>query len=99
MSGAARLGDIGSEHDCFEATAIIAGSEDVFINYQPAVRQGDALASHGCPCANTPHGQHPRSISGGSSGVFINGKPAARLGDEIGCGGSIISASADVMIG
>ncbi|GIC14464.1 putative PAAR repeat-containing protein [Vibrio cholerae] len=43
MPGAARLGDIGSEHDCFPPTPIIAGSGDVFIDGKPAVRQGDAL--------------------------------------------------------
>ncbi|GHY09153.1 putative PAAR repeat-containing protein [Vibrio cholerae] len=42
MPGAARLGDIGSEHDCFPPTPIIAGSGDVFIDGKPAVRQGDA---------------------------------------------------------
>ncbi|WP_336915488.1 PAAR domain-containing protein [Vibrio cholerae] len=59
MPGAARLGDIGSEHDCFPPTPIIAGSGD----------------------------------------VFIDGKPAARLGDAIDCGGTIASASANVLIG
>ncbi|ELB7340364.1 type VI secretion system PAAR protein [Vibrio cholerae] len=99
MPGAARLGDIGSEHDCFPPTPIIAGSGDVFIDGKPAVRQSDALEPHGCPCPKTPHGDHPRAVSGGSSGVFINGKPAARLGDAIDCGGTIASASANVLIG
>ncbi|MBF4246057.1 type VI secretion system PAAR protein [Vibrio anguillarum] len=99
MPGAARLGDIGSEHDCFPPTPIISASSGVFINGQPAVRQGDALQDHGCPCSENPHGSHPRSISGGSSGVLIDGKPAARLGDAIDCGGTIASASLDVMIG
>ena len=35
----------------------------------------------------------------GSSGVFIDGKPTARLGDAIDCGGTILSASPDVVIG
>ncbi|EGR0142221.1 type VI secretion system PAAR protein [Vibrio cholerae] len=99
MPGAARLGDIGSEHDCFPPTPIIAGSGDVFIDGKPAVRQGDTLEPHGCLCPKTPHGDHPRAVSGGSSGVFINGKPAARLGDAIDCGGTIASASANVLIG
>ncbi|WP_336933845.1 PAAR domain-containing protein [Vibrio cholerae] len=59
MPGAARLGDIGSEHDCFPPTPIIAGSGDVFIDGKPAVRQGDAID----------------------------------------CGGTIASASANVLIG
>ncbi|EMN6089450.1 PAAR domain-containing protein [Vibrio cholerae] len=40
MPGAAGLGDIGSEHNCFPPTPIIAGSGDVFIDGKPAVRQG-----------------------------------------------------------
>ncbi|EKO3958185.1 type VI secretion system PAAR protein [Vibrio fluvialis] len=99
MPGAARLGDIGSEHDCFPPTPITAGSSGVMINYQPTVRQGDSLQDHGCPCDKMPHGNHPRAVSGGSSGVFIDGKAAARLGDAIDCGGAIASASSDVMIG
>ena len=99
MPEAARLGDIGSEHDCFPPTPITAGSPSVMINFQPAARQGDTLQDHGCPCDKTPHGNHPRSVAGGSSGVFIDGKPAARLGDAIDCGGVISSASPDVVIG
>lgn len=99
MPEAARLGDIGSEHDCFPPTPITAGSPNVMINFLPAIRQGDPLQAHGCPCDKTPHGNHPRSVEGGSSGVFIDGKPAARLGDAIDCGGVISSASPDVVIG
>ncbi|MGY2573346.1 type VI secretion system PAAR protein [Vibrio sp. C8] len=99
MPQAARLGDIGSEHDCFPPTPITSGSSTVMINYLPAVRQGDPLLAHGCPCDKTPHGNHPRSVAGGSSGVFIDGKPAARFGDAIDCGGTIATASPDVMIG
>ncbi|MCG9753188.1 type VI secretion system PAAR protein [Vibrio brasiliensis] len=99
MPKAARLGDIGSEHDCFPPTPMTAGSPSVMINFKPAVRQGDPLQDHGCPCDKTPHGNHPRSVAGGSSGVFIDGKPAARLGDAIDCGGTILSASPDVVIG
>ncbi|WP_235865736.1 PAAR domain-containing protein, partial [Vibrio paracholerae] len=65
----------------------------------PAVLQDDALERMGCPCPKTPHGDHPRAVSFGASGVFINGKPAARRGDAIDCGGTIASASANVLIG
>ena len=56
-----------------------------------AARLGDIGSAHGC-FAPTP-------IISASNGVFINGKPAARLGDAIDCGGIIISASNDVIIG
>lgn len=93
MPGAARLNDIGSGHDCFPQTPIIEGSPDVIINGQPATRVGDAVATHGCPCPNAPHGVHPRNIAQGSATVIINGKAAARIGD------GIISGSGNVIIG
>ncbi len=99
MPGAARLNDIGSAHDCFPPTPIVSASGSVFVNSQPAARLGDPLQPHGCPCPKTPHGMHPRSISAGSSSVFIDGKPAARLGDAIDCGGTVASASSDVIMG
>ncbi len=99
MSGAARLGDMASGHGCFPPTPITSASSGVFINGIPAARQSDTAATHGCPCPNTPHGSHPRSISGGSQGVFIDGLPAARVGDAMDCGGTIISGSSDVIIG
>lgn len=99
MPGAARLGDTGQGHACFPDTPVIEGSPDIRINGVPAARQGDAVALHGCPCPNTPHGLHSRSISVGSSTVRFNGKPAARIGDAIGCGGMIASGSGNVIIG
>ncbi len=95
MPQAARLNDMGSAHGCFPPTNIIAASSSVFINNKPAARLGDALAPHGCGKCSA----HPRIIARGSASVFINGIPAARLGDMISCGGAIMTASGDVMIG
>ncbi|OSM50620.1 3-deoxy-manno-octulosonate-8-phosphatase, partial [Aeromonas salmonicida subsp. salmonicida] len=83
---AAKVGDIGTDHDGFHPTAIIAGSPDVFIDGIPAARVGDPLAPHDKP--NNP--PHPRSIASGSSTVFINGMPAALTGGAVDCGGVII---------
>nr|WP_042048276.1 type VI secretion system PAAR protein [Aeromonas simiae] len=91
---AAKVGDIGTDHDGFHPTAIIEGSSDVFIDGIPAARVGDALAPHDKP-KNPPH---PRSIASGSSTVFINGKPAALTGSAVDCGGVIIG-SGTVVIG
>ena len=99
MPGAARLGDIASGHGCFPATPITSGSPDVLINNIPAARKGDTVQAHACLCSKKPHGVHSRNLSGGSNAVFINGLPAARLGDAINCGGVILSASSDVIIG
>ncbi|MDO2949417.1 type VI secretion system PAAR protein, partial [Aeromonas simiae] len=76
---AAKIGDIGTDHDGFHPTAIIEGSSDVFIDGIPAARVGDALAPHDKP-KNPPH---PRAIASGSSTVFINGKPAALTGSAV----------------
>nr|WP_287147122.1 type VI secretion system PAAR protein [Aeromonas sp.] len=76
---AAKVGDIGTDHDGFHPTVIIAGSPDVFIDGIPAARVGDPLAPHDKP--NNP--PHPRSIASGSSTVLINGKPAALTGGAV----------------
>ncbi|AWK81959.1 TPA: type VI secretion system PAAR protein [Photobacterium damselae] len=94
MPKAAKLGDIGTDHDGFPPTPIIAGSSSVMIDGKPAARQGDALAPHAKP----KHPPHPRAISQGSGSVFIDGKPAARSGDAIDCGGKV-QASGTVNIG
>ena len=92
MPSASRLGDTGSGHGCFPASPSVSASGDVAINGIGALRQGDAVAPHGCgKCA--PHG---RSVSGGSPTVFVNGRPLARIGDAIDCGGAIEAGSSNV---
>ncbi|MCP1266286.1 type VI secretion system PAAR protein [Aeromonas hydrophila] len=91
---AAKVGDIGTDHDGFHPTAIISGSPDVFIDGIPAARVGDPLAPHDKP--NNP--PHPRSIASGSSTVFVNGKPLAITGGAVDCGGVIIG-SGTVIVG
>ena len=93
MPGAARKGDIGSAHlKCFPPSPAIEGSDNVFINGQPAVRVGDAYAMHGCK-------PHERKAAQGSGTVNINGKPAVRIGDAIDCGGVAQTGSSNVNIG
>lgn len=95
MPAAGRLADIGSGHGCFPPSPTIQGSGDVFTNFRPALRKGDAVLPHGCgQCP--PHG---RTVSAGSATVNINNKPAARVGDAISCGGSVSTGSGDVIIG
>ncbi len=95
MPSASRQGDVGAGHGCFPPSNAIAGSGDVFINGQPALRVGDALAAHGCKDCS-PHG---RAVAAGSASVSINGKPAARIGDSIDCGGAMAAGSGNVFIG
>lgn len=91
---AAKIGDIGTDHDGFPPTPIIEGSPDVFIDGMPAARVGDALAPHDKP--NNP--PHPRKIAAGSSTVLVNGKPLAITGGAVDCGGVIIG-SGTVIVG
>lgn len=86
MGNAAKLGNIGTEHDGFPPTPIIAASPTIKIDGKPAARQGDPLEPHDKPNAS----KHARSIAAGSSTVFFDGKPAARTGDPVDCGGVLV---------
>ena len=88
------LGDLGSDHQGFPPTPVIAGSPDVLIDGKPVARLGDPLAPHSKP----KHSPHPRTIAGGSSTVVINGIPAAVTGCAVSCGGAVIG-SGSVVIG
>ncbi|MCT4535170.1 type VI secretion system PAAR protein [Halodesulfovibrio sp.] len=85
---AAKVDDIGTEHDGYPPTKITAGSPNVFIDGKPAARVGDPLEPHDKP--NSP--KHDRAIATGSSTVFINGKPAALTGGKVTCGGVTIGS-------
>ncbi|ATY81325.1 hypothetical protein CVS42_11120 [Aeromonas veronii] len=91
---AAKVGNIGTDHDGFPPTKITAGSPDVFIDGVPAARVGDPLEPHDKP--NNP--PHPRKIASGSSTVLVNGKPLAITGGAVDCGGVIIG-SGTVFVG
>lgn len=88
------LGDLGSDHEGFPPTPVVAGSPDVLIDGKPVARVGDALAPHSKP----KHPPHPRAIAAGSATVLINGIPAAVTGSAISCGGVTIG-SGSVVIG
>ncbi|WP_432210163.1 type VI secretion system PAAR protein [Marinobacter alkaliphilus] len=88
------LGDLGTEHQGFPPTPVIAGSPDVLIDGKPVARVGDPLAPHSKP----KHPPHPRAIAAGSATVLINGIPAAVTGSAISCGGVTIG-SGSVVIG
>ncbi|NOH79396.1 type VI secretion system PAAR protein [Vibrio sp. RE86] len=88
------VGDIGTEHDGFPPTPVIAGSGTVKIDGVPAARLGDPLAPHDKP----KHPAHDRAIAAGSNTVKIDGKPAARSGDPVSCGG-VLQGGSSVNIG
>lgn len=88
------LGDLGTDHQGFPPTPVIAGSPDVLIDGKPVARVGDPLAPHAKP----KHPPHPRAIAAGSATVLINGIPAAVTGGAISCGGVTIG-SGSVVIG
>lgn len=86
MGNAARLNDIGTGHDGYPPTPIIAASPTIVIDGKPAARVGDPLEPHDKP--NSP--KHGRAIVAGSGTVFFDGKPAARSGDAVDCGGVLV---------
>ena len=88
------LGDLGTDHQGFPPTPVIAGSPDVLIDGKPVARVGDSLAPHSKP----KHPPHPRAIAAGSATVLINGIPAAVTGSAVSCGGVTIG-SGSVVIG
>ncbi|WP_282094316.1 PAAR domain-containing protein [Epibacterium ulvae] len=95
MAKAARKGDICTGHGLFPPRPCVAGSPNVEIENQAALRQGDGWAAHCDPIPVC----HAGTQAGGSSSVFINGKPAARVGDAVSCGGSVASGASSVFIG
>lgn len=94
MPAATRLGDRCTGHACFPPRVNDQGSPDVFINGQPAHRQGDHWVTHVCGDSS-----HDSVLAGGSSTVFVNGKPLARIGDSIACGSAVAEGSANVFAG
>ncbi|ACX89982.1 PAAR repeat-containing protein [Pectobacterium parmentieri WPP163] len=91
---AAKVGDIGTDHDGFPSTPIIAGSSNVFIDGKSAARVTDPLEEHSKP-GSPPH---PRHIASGSCTVFVNGLPLAITGGTVDCGGEVVG-SGTVFVG
>ncbi|MCG7198795.1 type VI secretion system PAAR protein [Marinobacter pelagius] len=87
------LGDLGSDHEGFPPTPVVAGSPDVLIDGKPVGRVGDPLAPH----SKAKHPPHPRAIVSGSATVMINGKPAAITGGAISCGGVVIGGGSVIV--
>lgn len=79
-------------HPPYPPTSSNVGSNDVLINDQPALREGDLFLPHGDTKIGSP-------VAKGSATVFINNKPAARIGDPIACGDTIAVASKNVIFG
>ncbi|MEQ5835512.1 type VI secretion system PAAR protein [Marinobacter sp. R17] len=82
------LGDIGTDHEGYPPTPVIAASSTVLMDGKPVARQGDPLAPHTKPNSGT----HPRAIAGGNPTVLVEGKPIALTGDAVTCGGIVIGS-------
>lgn len=82
------VGDIGTDHDGFPPTPVIAGSGTVMMDGKPVARVGDPLEPHDKP----KHPKHPRAIAQGSGTILIDGKPAALTGHAVDCGGVVIGS-------
>ncbi len=71
------LGNIGTDHDGFHSSPVIAASPDVFLDGKPVARQGDPLAPHVKP-NNPPIRAAPRGTSAQSCalcGAVANPSP------------------------
>lgn len=96
MPGIVRIGDVSTSDPCGAGPhPPVAGSGNVLVNGIPAVRVGDAYASHACP-SSPPHGSVAAS---GSGTVLVNGIPVHRIGDDISCGSKGNSGSGNVIAG
>lgn len=91
---ATRLGDNCTGHGCWPSRPSITGSQNVFVNSLPLVRQTDQYATHCCLIAC-----HDGALSQGSMTVFANDLQAGRIGDPISCGSSVMIGSENVFIG
>lgn len=89
MGNAAKVGDLGLQHDGFHPTKIMTGAATVFVDGLPAARKDDPLFPHAKP-DNPPH---PRKIKEGSPLVLFEGKEAAHSTHSIDCGGIIVCSS------
>ena len=85
-----RLGDLTTGHSAFVPVPSVQASPNVFANFLPVVRQGDAFAVH-CtkPC-------HQGVLASGSSTVYVNGKQIGRIGDRVSCTDQVASGSNNV---
>lgn len=86
------LGDIGTDHEGFPPTPVIAGSATVLLDGKPIARLGDPLAIHAKP----KHPPHPRFVAAGNPTVLIEGRPVALTGDAVTCGGTLIGSGSGV---
>jgi uncharacterized Zn-binding protein involved in type VI secretion len=89
---ATRQGDLCTGHPGAVSRHATSGSENVFIDGQPAHRVGDTWEPHGAPA-------HPDVLASGSETVFVNGQPLGRIGDSIDCGSVVAQGSPDVFCG
>ena len=89
--------DKSLSHATYPPSVPAQGSQTVFINGFPAVRQGDPYTPH----INSvlPHDTHNPTVAQGSQTVFIEGLPACRAGDPLSCGDFAANGSQDVFIG
>lgn len=82
------VGDIGTEHNGYVPSPVVAGSPTVMMDNKPVARLGDPLEPHARP-GRPPH---PRSIAEGSNTIFVDGKPVALTGHAVDCGGVVIGS-------
>ncbi|EOD79614.1 Uropathogenic specific protein [Grimontia indica] len=86
MGNAVVLGNIGTDHDGFHPSPVVAASSAIKVDGIPLARQEDAITPHDKP--KSP--PHVRSIAAGFPTVFANGKPVVRTGDPVSFVGVVV---------
>lgn len=88
---------VSTNHGCDATTVTDTCSDNVFVNGEGAVREGDLTASHlilvGDDCVS-----HTVPLTTFSSSVFVNGKGIGRKGDSY-SGETISSGSSNCFAG
>lgn len=82
------VGDIGTEHNGYVPSPVVAGSPTVIMDNKPVARVGDPLEPHSRPGSS----KHPRNIAQGSSTILVDGKPVALTNHAVDCGGILIGS-------
>lgn len=95
MPAIARVTDIGSAHESYPDTDVIAGSNDTDSDSLPVCRVGDPLRPHSSP---SPSPIHNRQLAKGSSNTDVNSLPVGYISCPVDCGGLIVTGSSGVSV-
>jgi uncharacterized Zn-binding protein involved in type VI secretion len=80
--------DLTTGHSVYDPTTFQSGSENVFVNNLPVVRQSDPIDPH----------PHDGGAVGNQGGVMANNLPIQHVTNEVDCGDHSAEGSPDTFI-